>query len=160
LADGPVGAFRAKPLLIAGSLTSGLGYAGFAFVDRPWQAFICSAVGGAGLGVTNTANRVLSLALVTAEQRASLFALGAGLSITDNAPSGRTGAGPAGSGLPKTAWDAGLNNCYFHPNTPAQGRRRGDRPSYSRHGAPTRYDQDLQDLQDLRELGVGEPLES
>jgi MFS family permease len=68
--------FRAKPILIAGSLASGLGYAGFAFVDRPWQAFVCSAVGGAGLGVTNTANRVLSLALVTAEQRASLFALG------------------------------------------------------------------------------------
>jgi MFS family permease len=68
--------FRAKPILIAGSLASGLGYAGFAFVDRPWQAFVCSAVGGAGLGVTNTANRVLSLTLVTAEQRASLFALG------------------------------------------------------------------------------------
>jgi MFS family permease len=68
--------FRANPILIAGSLASGLGYAGFAFVDRPWQAFVCSAVGGAGLGVTNTANRVLSLTLVTAEQRASLFALG------------------------------------------------------------------------------------
>ena len=68
--------FRAKPILIAGSLASGLGYAGFAFVDRPWQAFVCSAVGGAGLGVTNTASRVLGLALVTAEQRASLFALG------------------------------------------------------------------------------------
>ena len=68
--------FRAKPILIAGSIASGLGYAGFAFVDRPWQAFACSAVGGAGLGVTNTANRVLSLTLVTAEQRASLIALG------------------------------------------------------------------------------------
>ncbi len=68
--------FRAKPILIAGSLASGLGYAGFAFVERPWQAFVCSAVGGAGLGVTNTANRVLGLALVTAEQRPSLFALG------------------------------------------------------------------------------------
>ncbi len=64
--------FRAKPLVIAGSLASGLGYAGFAFVDRPWQAFVCSTVGGVGLGVTNTANRVLSLILVTAEQRASL----------------------------------------------------------------------------------------
>ncbi len=68
--------FRAKPILIAGSVASGLGYAGFAFVDRPWQGFVCSAVGGAGLGVTNTANRVLSLTLVTAEQRASLIALG------------------------------------------------------------------------------------
>jgi MFS family permease len=27
--------FRAKPILIAGSVASGLGYAGFAFVDRP-----------------------------------------------------------------------------------------------------------------------------
>ena len=62
--------FRAKPILITGNLASGLGYAGFAFVDRPWQAFVCSAVGGAGLGVTNTASRVLGLALVTAEQRA------------------------------------------------------------------------------------------
>src|ERR1700720_2376266 len=68
--------FRAKPILIAGSFASGLGYAGFAFVDRPWQAFVCSAVSGAGLGVTNTANRVLSLTLVTAEQRASVIAVG------------------------------------------------------------------------------------
>jgi MFS family permease len=68
--------FRAKPILIAGSLASGLGYAGLAFVDRPWQAFACAVVGGAGLGVTNTANRVLSLALVTTEQRASVIALG------------------------------------------------------------------------------------
>jgi MFS family permease len=67
---------RAKPVLIAGSLAGGLGFAGFAFVDRPWQAFVCSAVAGAGLGVTSTANRVLSLTLVTAQQRASLFALG------------------------------------------------------------------------------------
>src|SRR5215467_13401991 len=38
--------FRAKPILITGNLASALGYAGFAFVDRPWQAFVCSAVGG------------------------------------------------------------------------------------------------------------------
>src|SRR5437762_6052127 len=68
--------FRAKPILITGNVASAVGYAGFAFVDRPWQAFVCSAVGGAGLGVAQTANRVLSLTLVTAEQRASLFALG------------------------------------------------------------------------------------
>src|SRR5262249_4586850 len=36
--------FRAKPILITGNLASALGYAGFAFVDRPWQAFACSAV--------------------------------------------------------------------------------------------------------------------
>jgi MFS family permease len=67
--------FRAKPILITGNLTSALGYAGFAFVDRPWQAFVCSAVGGAGFGLANTANQVLSLILVSAEQRASSIAL-------------------------------------------------------------------------------------
>ena len=67
--------FRAKPLLITGNLASALGYAGFAFVDRPWQAFACAAVGGAGFGIANTANQVLSLTLVSAEQRASSIAL-------------------------------------------------------------------------------------
>ena len=67
--------FRAKPVLITGNLASALGYAGFAFVDRPWQAFVCAAVGGAGFGVANTANQVLSLTLVSAEQRASSIAL-------------------------------------------------------------------------------------
>src|SRR6059058_5140834 len=67
--------FRAKPVLIAGNLASALGYAGFAFVDRPWQAFVCSAVGGAGFGVASTANQVLSLTLVSAQQRASSIAL-------------------------------------------------------------------------------------
>jgi MFS family permease len=67
--------FRAKPILITGNLASALGYAGFSFVDRPWQAFVCSAVGGAGFGVANTANQVLSLTLVSAEQRASSIAL-------------------------------------------------------------------------------------
>src|SRR5437870_10033815 len=67
--------FRAKPILITGNLASALGYAGFAFVDRPWQAFACAAVGGAGFGVANTASQVLSLTLVPAEQRASSIAL-------------------------------------------------------------------------------------
>jgi MFS family permease len=67
--------FPAKPVLITGNLASALGYAGFAFVDRPWQAFVCSAVGGAGFGVASTANQVLSLTLVSAEQRASSIAL-------------------------------------------------------------------------------------
>ncbi|HEX3336973.1 MAG TPA: MFS transporter [Jatrophihabitans sp.] len=67
--------FRAKPILITGNLASALGYAGFAVVDRPWQAFVCSAVGGAGLGVATTANQVLGLTLVSAEQRASSIAL-------------------------------------------------------------------------------------
>jgi MFS family permease len=67
--------FRAKPILIAGNLASALGYAAFAFVDRPWQAFVCAAVGGAGFGVAATANQVLSLSLISAEQRASAIAL-------------------------------------------------------------------------------------
>ncbi|MFF0267703.1 MFS transporter [Kribbella sp. NPDC004536] len=67
--------FRAKPILITGNLASALGYAGFAFVDRPWQAFVCSVVGGAGFGVASTANQVLSLTLVSAEQRAASIAL-------------------------------------------------------------------------------------
>ena len=67
--------FRAKPILITGNLACALGYAGFAFVGRPWQAFVCSAVGGAGFGVANTANQLLSLTLVSAEQRASSIAL-------------------------------------------------------------------------------------
>jgi MFS family permease len=42
--------FPPKPVLIAGNLTSALGYAGFAFVGQPWQAFACAVVGGAGVG--------------------------------------------------------------------------------------------------------------
>jgi MFS family permease len=68
--------FRPKPILIAGNLTSALGYAGFAFVDRPWQAFACAVVGGAGIGAAGTANQTLLITLVTPEQRAASFALG------------------------------------------------------------------------------------
>ena len=67
--------FRAKPILITGNLVSALGYGGLAFVDHPWQGFVCSVVGGAGFGVAGTANQVLSLTLVTPEQRAALIAL-------------------------------------------------------------------------------------
>jgi MFS family permease len=68
--------FCPKPILIAGNLTSALGYAGFAFVDRPWQAFACAVVGGAGIGAARTANQTLLITLVTPEQRAASFALG------------------------------------------------------------------------------------
>jgi MFS family permease len=67
--------FRAKPILITGNLVSALGYAALAFVNRPWQGFVCSAVGGIGFGVAGTANQVLSLTLVTPEQRAFSIAL-------------------------------------------------------------------------------------
>jgi MFS family permease len=67
--------FRAKPILISGNLVSALGYGGLALVDHPWQGFVCSAVGGAGFGVAGTANQVLSLTLVTSEQRAASIAL-------------------------------------------------------------------------------------
>ena len=68
--------FRPKPILIAGNLASALGYAGFAFVDRPWQAFACAVVGGAGVGVVRIANQTLLITVVTPEQRAASFALG------------------------------------------------------------------------------------
>jgi len=68
--------FRPKPILIASNLASAIGFAGFAFVDRPWQAFACAAVGGAGVGVTRTANQTLLITLVAPEQRAASFALG------------------------------------------------------------------------------------
>src|SRR5436305_14205036 len=68
--------FRAKPILIAANIASALGYAGLAFVDRPWQAFACAVVGGAGVGVTRTANQTLLITLITPEQRVASFALG------------------------------------------------------------------------------------
>jgi MFS family permease len=79
IATPPTGAlldrYSAKALVVAGSLASALGYAGFAFVDRPWQGFACSIVSGAGLGAAGTANRTLVVRLITPEQRAAAFAL-------------------------------------------------------------------------------------
>jgi MFS family permease len=80
LVSPPTGAlldrFRPKPILIAGNLASALGYAGFAFVDRPGQAFACAAVGGAGVGAARVANQTLLITLITPEQRAASFAVG------------------------------------------------------------------------------------
>ena len=67
--------YSAKAIVVAGSLASALGYAGFAYVERPWQAFACSIAGGAGLGAAGTANRTLVVRLVSPEQRAAAFAL-------------------------------------------------------------------------------------
>jgi MFS family permease len=67
--------YSATGLVVAGSLASALGYAGFAFVERPWQGFACSIVGGAGLGAAGTANRTLVVRLIRPEQRAAAFAL-------------------------------------------------------------------------------------
>jgi MFS family permease len=79
IATPPTGALldrcSAKALVVAGSLASAFGYAGFAYVDRPWQAFACSIVSGAGLGAAGTANRTLVIRLVRPEQRAAAFAL-------------------------------------------------------------------------------------
>jgi MFS family permease len=61
--------YRPKPILVAGNLMCALGYAGFAFVDRPWQAFACAVVGGAGVGAARTANQTLLVTLVTPEQQ-------------------------------------------------------------------------------------------
>jgi MFS family permease len=67
--------YCANAIVVAGSLASALGYAGFAFVEHPWEAFACSVVSGAGLGAAATANRTLVVRLVTPEQRAAAFAL-------------------------------------------------------------------------------------
>src|SRR6478752_4223762 len=67
--------YSAKAVVVAGSLASAVGYAGFAFVERPWQAFARSIVGGAGLGAAGTANRTLMVRLIRPEQRAAAFAL-------------------------------------------------------------------------------------
>src|SRR5438445_332353 len=67
--------FSAKRILIAGNVVNALGYGGLAFVDHPWQGFVCSAVGGAGFGFVGTAGQVLTLTLVPAEQRAASTAL-------------------------------------------------------------------------------------
>src|SRR5207244_3810981 len=66
--------YSAKAILVAGLLASALGYAGFAYVDSPWQAFACSIVSGAGIGATGTANRTLTIRLVKREQRTAAFA--------------------------------------------------------------------------------------
>ena len=68
--------FRPKPVVIAGSLASALGYAGFALVDQPWQAFACAVVAGAGTGAAGTATQALLITLITPEQRPASFALG------------------------------------------------------------------------------------
>ena len=67
--------YSAKAIVVAGSLASALGYAGFAYADRPWQAFACSIASGAGFGAAGTANRTLVVRLVSPEQRAAAFAL-------------------------------------------------------------------------------------
>lgn len=67
--------YPAKPVVVAGSLASAFGYAAFAFVDAPWQAFACSIVSGAGIGLAGTANRQLVFTLVDRELRGASVAL-------------------------------------------------------------------------------------
>src|SRR5438309_10610448 len=67
--------YRARAFVVAGSAASAVGYAAFAFVDRPWQGFACSIVSGAGLGAAGTANRTLVVKLIRPEQRPAAFAL-------------------------------------------------------------------------------------
>ena len=75
----PMGALldrhSARAFVVAGSVASTVGYAGFAYVHRPWQGFACSILGGTGLGAAGTADRTLLVRLVTPEQRAAAFAL-------------------------------------------------------------------------------------
>jgi MFS family permease len=92
--------FRAKPILITGNLVSALGYAGLAFVDRPWHGFVCSGVAGAGFAVAGNAHQLLSLTLVTPEQRAASIALPESRAISAWAPERRS---RASSSLPPRA---------------------------------------------------------
>jgi MFS family permease len=79
IASPPAGAlldrYSARGIVVAGSLVSAVGYAGFAYVDHPWQAFACSIVSGAGIGSAGTATRVLIITLVKPEQRAASVGL-------------------------------------------------------------------------------------
>ena len=79
IATPPTGAlldrYSPKAILVAGSVASAAGYAGFAFVDQPWQAFFCAIIGGVGNGAAGTANRILVFRLVRPEQRAASVAL-------------------------------------------------------------------------------------
>jgi MFS family permease len=79
IATPPTGAlldrYSARAIVVAGSLASALGYAGFAYIHLPWQAFACSIVSGAGIGAAWTANRTLTIRLVRREQRVAAFAL-------------------------------------------------------------------------------------
>jgi MFS family permease len=68
--------FRARPMVIAGNLASALGYGGFVLAVRPWEAFACAVIAGAGVGVAGTAIQTLLLTLVTPERRPASFALG------------------------------------------------------------------------------------
>ena len=67
--------FGPKSILIAANLASAVGYAGLAFVHRPWQAFAWAVLGGAGVGVTRTATNMLVLTVVPPEQRVASYAL-------------------------------------------------------------------------------------
>src|SRR6478672_2122330 len=66
--------YSAKAILVAGLVASALGYAGFAYVEVPWQAFACAIVSGAGIGAAGTAGRTLTIRLVKREQRTAAFA--------------------------------------------------------------------------------------
>ena len=67
--------FRSKPVLIAANVACALGYAGFAFVEWPWQAFACAVVAGVGVGGARVATQTLLINLISPEQRAASFAL-------------------------------------------------------------------------------------
>src|SRR3982074_2610725 len=75
IAAPPTGAlldrYSAKAIVVAGTLARALVYA---YVDRPWQAFACAIVSGAGIGAAGTANRTLTIRLVKREQRTAAFA--------------------------------------------------------------------------------------
>jgi MFS family permease len=98
--------FRSKPVLIAANVLCALGYAGFALVERPWQAFACAAVAGVGIGAARVATQTLLIGLITPEQRPASFAL------TRVAQNFGLGVGAAVAGF-IVSWAQDLQSCQM-----------------------------------------------
>jgi MFS family permease len=62
-----------KPVLLAASVLQACGYGLMAFVQRPWQGFLFSAVAGIGSGGAGSAAPTLTAALTTAAERVAAF---------------------------------------------------------------------------------------
>ena len=75
LAGRVVDRLGARATLMGSLALLALGYGGFAFVDRPWQAFALAALAGAGNGGFAPSHSTLLAALTSREQRNAAYAL-------------------------------------------------------------------------------------
>jgi len=64
-----------RTVVALANLLSAVGYAGLAFVHRPWQAFACSVAAGIGFGASQSAGAPLTMSFLTHEQRPTAFAV-------------------------------------------------------------------------------------